>query len=70
MLLLIVFFSAVLYPLLPQSSGVWVIPVIFVLSIVGSFLIYRLAIKILMKKVDMEKYFDPIFGKRRPARKF
>ena len=68
-LLFLVFYSAVLYPLLPESIGAWILPVIFVLSIVASFLVYRLAIKILMKKVNMEKYFDPIFGARRPPRK-
>ena len=67
-ILFLVFYSAVLYPLLPDSSRVWIMPAIFVLSIVASFLIYRLAIKILMKKVNMEKYFDPIFVKRRPPR--
>lgn len=68
-LLLLVFYSAVLYPALPETSGVWVMPVIFVLSIVGSFFVYRLVIKILMKKVNMEKYFDPIIGKWRTPRK-
>jgi hypothetical protein len=55
-------------PMLPESSAAWMLPVIFVASIVASFLIYRLAIKIIMKKVDMEKYFDPIFGHRRPRK--
>ena len=54
---------------LPESSAAWILPVIFIASIVVSFFIYRLAIKIIMKKVDFEKYFDPIFGPRRPARK-
>ena len=67
-ILLLVFYSTVLYPALPESGGVWVMPVIFVLSIIASFFVYRLAIKIVMKKVDMEKYFDPIFAKRRPGK--
>jgi hypothetical protein len=50
---------------LPEDSAAWILPVIFVVSIVASFLVYRLAIKIIMKKIDMEKYFDPIFGPRR-----
>ena len=68
--LLLIFYSTVLYPALPETAGVWVMPVIFVISIVGSFFIYRLAVKILMKKVTMEKYFDPIFGKRQSPGKF
>jgi hypothetical protein len=33
--------------------------------------LYRVILKRVMKKVDMEKHFDPIFGGRRrpPARK-
>ena len=60
-----VFYSAVLYPALPESSSSWAIPVIFILSIAGSFLVYRGIIKILEKKVNMEKYFDPIFGRKK-----
>ena len=51
---------------LPETAVAWILPVIFMISIVASFLIYRLAIKIISKKVDMEKYFDPLFGRRRP----
>jgi phosphoglycerol transferase MdoB-like AlkP superfamily enzyme len=66
---LLVIYSRFLFPTLPESSAAWVMPVLFVVSIVVSFLAYRLAIKIIMKKIDMEKYFDPIFGPRRPVRK-
>ena len=68
-IVLLVIYSRFLYTQLPESSAAWIMPVIFVLSIVASFLIYRVVIKIVMKKVDMEKYFDPIFGPRRPQRK-
>ena len=64
-LLLLVIYARVFFPLLPESSGPWVMPIIFVASVVNSFFVYRLAIKILMKKVDMEKYIDPIFRSRR-----
>ena len=39
--------------------------VIFIGSIAASFLIYSRVIKWLSRKVDMEKYFMPIFKKRR-----
>jgi len=68
-ILLLVLYGSLLLPHLPQSSSSWVIPVIFIGSIVISFLVYRLVIKIVMKKIDMEKYFDPIFGPRRPNRR-
>ena len=56
-------FSRFLYPHLPEESITWMLPVVFVASIVAAFFIYRKAIKMIMKKVDMEKYFDPIFGR-------
>ena len=68
-LLLLVIYSRFFYTCLPESSGAWIMPIIFVVAIVASFLIYRVVIKIIMKKVDMEKYFDPIFGPRRPPRR-
>ena len=67
-IIFLIIYSRYLYPLLPESSAAWIMPVIFVVSIVASFLVYRMAIKLLMKKVDMEKYFDPIFGHRRPRK--
>jgi len=67
-LVILVLYSRFFFPRLPEESITWALPVIFVLSIVASIFIYRLVIKILMKKVDMEKYFDPIFS-RRPPRK-
>ena len=67
-LILLALYSRLLYPVLPESSAAWALPIVFVASIVASFFVYRQAIKVVMKKVDMEKHFDPIFG-RRPPRK-
>ena len=67
-LFLLIYFKF-LQPQLPENATGVALPVIFVLAIVVSFLVYRVVIKIVMKKVDMEKYFDPIFGPRRPQRK-
>lgn len=69
-ILIFVIYSFALAPLLPENSGAWMLPIAFIASIVASFLIYRLAIKLLMKKIDIEKYFDPIFGPRRPKKPF
>ena len=63
-ILFLLIYSKFLYPRLPESSAAWALPIIFVASIVTSFFIYRMAVKLMMKKVDMEKYFDPIFGRR------
>jgi hypothetical protein len=56
-------------PHLPESAAAWGFPVIFIGSIAISFLVYRVVLKFLLKRVDAEKYFDPIFGGRRPPRK-
>jgi hypothetical protein len=50
---------------LPEESRVWGFSLSFIAAIVASFIIYRFVLKLLLKKVDMEKYFDPIFGRRR-----
>ena len=64
-LIFVLIYSKFFYGRVSEGSGAWVLPVFFIAAIVGSFFIYRFALKILMKKIDMEKYFDPIFGKRR-----
>ena len=68
-LVLLVIYSRFFYSLLPESTVAWVIPVIFTISILVSFFVYRLVLNLIMKKVDMEKYFDPIFKSRRPLKK-
>jgi hypothetical protein len=64
-LVLLLFFTLVIMPRLPENAATWAIPVIFVGSIAVSFLVYRMVLKFFLKKVDMEKHFDPIFGSRK-----
>ncbi|MDR0443641.1 MAG: leader peptide processing enzyme [Treponema sp.] len=52
-------------PLLPEANRYWGFALIFIASIVASFLVYRAIIKYLTNKVDVERYFDQIFGKKR-----
>ena len=47
--------------LLPEQGHVWSFTFIFLACIVLSILVYRFAVKFLLKKIDVEKYFDPIF---------
>jgi hypothetical protein len=42
--------------------------VVFLAAMVGSFLIYNQVVKWIARKIDMEKYFLPLF-KRRPPRR-
>ena len=63
-LVFLVIYSRFLYPKSSDNIAAWVLPVIFLASILVSFLVYRLVIKIIIKKVDMNKHFDPILGAR------
>ncbi len=38
---------------------------LFVASIAGAFGLYHLVIHMIARKIDMEKYFHPIFGRRK-----
>jgi hypothetical protein len=62
---LFLLFAWLIAPRLPPDAAVWSFPVIFIGAIVLSFVIYRFALKLLFKRVEVDKYFDPIFGKRK-----
>jgi len=64
-LVFLLVYSNFLFGRVSESVAAWVLPLFFAGAIAASFFIYRLAIKILMKKIDMEKYFDPIFVRKR-----
>jgi len=66
--IILALYSQFLYPLLPEESASWALPAVFMVSILASFFIYRLVIKVISNKVDMEKHFDPIFGRRQPRK--
>jgi ABC-type Na+ efflux pump permease subunit len=38
---------------------------IFIGAIAGAFFIYHRAVKLLSKKIDMDRYFHPLFGAKR-----
>jgi hypothetical protein len=50
---------------LQQEAQAWPVVLIFIAAIAISFVVYRYALRLLMKKVNLEKYFDPIVGNRR-----
>jgi hypothetical protein len=64
-LALFLLYARFLVQLLPENAAAWGFPVIFIGAIALSFLVYRLILKVLLKKVNVEKYFDPIFGRRK-----
>jgi len=63
-----ILYSKFLMDRMPESSGPWSFALIFLAAIVISFLVYRLVLKYLQKKVDFEKYFDPLFVRGRIRR--
>jgi len=48
----------------PEANHSWGFTIVFLASIAVSFVVYRLLFKYLLKKIDVEKYFDPLFAKR------
>jgi len=48
----------------PEQNNTWAFTFIFIAAIVISFIVYRTLLKYLMKKIDVEKYFDPLFVRR------
>jgi hypothetical protein len=68
-IVLLVLYGRILAPMLPQEAAAWGLPVIFVGAIALAFVIYRVIIKKLMARIDVEKNFDPLFKPRRRIRK-
>ncbi|MDR2258122.1 MAG: leader peptide processing enzyme [Treponema sp.] len=66
---LLVLYARFIASLLPEAGRSWGFPVIFIAAIALSFVIYRAVLKLLMKKINVEQHFDPIFGGRRRPRK-
>ncbi|MDL2230087.1 leader peptide processing enzyme [Treponema sp. OttesenSCG-928-L16] len=64
--LLLVIYAKFLAPVLPEELAAWGLPVIFIVAIVLSFVVYRYVLKFLMKKINAEEHFDPLFGPRKP----
>ena len=64
-LLFFVVYAQFLMPSLPEESVTPALFISFFGAIVLSFFLYRFILKQIMKKADMEKHFDPIFGHRR-----
>ena len=61
-LALLVIYAKFFANLLPKDAASWILLLDFVVSIVGSFLVYRIAVKMIAKRWDFDKYFDPLFA--------
>jgi hypothetical protein len=60
-LVLLLVFAKFLAPILPETAAAWALPVIFIGSIALSFLLYRAALNLLMKRMDFGSRFAPLF---------
>lgn len=63
-LLLLIAYVQFMVRLLPEGAQMWAFPLIFIASLAIAFIVYRYTLRFLMKKIDMEKYFDPLFVSR------
>jgi hypothetical protein len=64
-LVLYLLYAALLSPRLPADSVIWCLALIFLAALVVSFFVYQALLKLFMKKVDVQKYFDPVFNARK-----
>ena len=62
---LMVLYVKFLMPLLPGDDHAWAFPIMFIAAIAATFFLYRLVLKLLLKKIQVDKYFDPIIGKKK-----
>jgi len=62
--LLMILYANFIARILPQGAQAWSFPLIFISSLVISFFVYKIVLGHLVKKIDVEKYFDPIIRSR------
>ncbi|MCL2265483.1 MAG: leader peptide processing enzyme [Treponema sp.] len=63
MVLLFVLLTYAAARFFPGTEPGWIVPFSLLAGIVSSFFIYRAVIKTIIKKIDLEKYLDPLFVK-------
>jgi membrane protein implicated in regulation of membrane protease activity len=66
LLLLLMIYARFIMSHLPEGAQAWSLVLVFIASIAISFVVYRFTLKILLKKIQIDKYLDPIFGRRKP----
>jgi phosphotransferase system glucose/maltose/N-acetylglucosamine-specific IIC component len=56
---LFLLYAWLLAPRLPEAARAWGFPVIFIIAITLSFIVYQAVLKYLIKKVNLGKHFAP-----------
>jgi hypothetical protein len=64
-LLFYLLYAVLLSPRLPADSVIWCLALIFIIALIVSFIVYQALLKLFMKKVDIQKYFAPVFNTRK-----
>ncbi|GHV83615.1 hypothetical protein AGMMS50212_09550 [Spirochaetia bacterium] len=59
-LILFFIFFTLIRPLISEIFVVVGLPFIFIISVFVSFFIYKTLMRFILKKIDTEKYFDPL----------
>lgn len=65
-LVLFILFARFLAPVIPPTIGQFAILALFIIAMIATYFLYHRLVVFLQSRIDMEKYFDPIFGKKRP----
>jgi len=68
-LIIFLLYARFLFPIIPESGRNWAFQLIFLAAIAVSILVYRIVLKILLNKFDVEQYFDPLFVKKNLKKK-
>jgi len=63
-IILLIIYAKFIFPIMPESGYNWSFSLIFLASIAVSIFVYRIVLKHLIKKIDVEQYFDPLFVKK------
>ena len=63
-LLLLTIYAKLIMHLLPEMAQAWSFPLIFMSALAIAFLAYRYVLRFLLTKIEIEKYFDPIFVRK------
>jgi hypothetical protein len=60
-LVLLIIYAKTIMRILPEGAQAWSFPFIFIAALAIAFFAYRYILRYLISKIEIEKYFDPIF---------
>jgi len=62
--ILFLLYAKFLFPIVSESGNSWAFSLLFLAAIVVSIVVYRIVLKHLLNKFDVEQYFDPLFVRK------